>query len=83
MQTADAEKRKRVEASIREREKVVQKMKEEEMRALDRERGQYKKEEAMQHFKALLSDLVSWKIFYFCVHFKRPFFWESTLKYFH
>ncbi|XP_071828462.1 transcription elongation regulator 1-like isoform X3 [Apostichopus japonicus] len=56
--TADAEKRKRVEASIREREKVVQKMKEEEMRALDRERGQYKKEEAMQHFKALLSDLV-------------------------
>lgn len=51
-----------MEASIREREKVVQKMKEEEMRALDRERGQYKKEEAMQHFKALLSDLVSFLV---------------------
>lgn len=56
--SADAEKKKRAEASIREREKVVQKMKEEEMRELDRERGQYKKDEAMQHFKALLSDLV-------------------------
>lgn len=55
-----------MEASIREREKVVQKMKEEEMRALDRERGQYKKEEAMQHFKALLSDLVSFLLRKFC-----------------
>lgn len=37
---------------------MVKQMKEEEMRELDRERGQYKKDEAIQHFKALLSDLV-------------------------
>ncbi|XP_022091695.1 transcription elongation regulator 1-like isoform X2 [Acanthaster planci] len=54
----NAEKQKRVETSLREREKEVQRTRNEQQKELERERGQFKKEEAMQHFKALLTDLV-------------------------
>ncbi|XP_033632765.1 transcription elongation regulator 1-like [Asterias rubens] len=54
----DAERQKRVETSLREREKEVQRTRTEQQKELDRERGQFKKEEAVQHFKALLTDLV-------------------------
>ncbi|XP_033126510.1 transcription elongation regulator 1-like [Anneissia japonica] len=52
------EKQKRAEASIRQREKEVQMARSEQQKELDRERDQYKKDEAIQHFKALLADLV-------------------------
>ncbi|XP_071949292.1 transcription elongation regulator 1-like [Antedon mediterranea] len=52
------EKQKRAEASIRQREKEVQMARSEQLKELDRERDQYKKDEAIQHFKALLADLV-------------------------
>nr|XP_006816425.1 PREDICTED: transcription elongation regulator 1-like [Saccoglossus kowalevskii] len=53
-----AERQKRIEASIREREREVQKTRLEQLKELDRERDQHKKDEATQHFKALLADLV-------------------------
>ncbi|XP_040262140.1 transcription elongation regulator 1 isoform X3 [Bufo bufo] len=60
----DAEKEKelerqaRIEASLREREREVQKARSEQTKEIDREREQHKREEAIQNFKALLSDMV-------------------------
>ncbi|XP_029640094.1 transcription elongation regulator 1 isoform X4 [Octopus sinensis] len=52
------EKQERVEASLREREKEVQRTLSNSLRERDKEREQHKKDEAIQHFKALLADLV-------------------------
>lgn len=59
--TEDKEKEKaaRVEASIREREKEVQRTLAVHLRDRDNEREQHKHDEAMQHFNALLADLVT------------------------
>uniref|UniRef100_A0A673HM09 Transcription elongation regulator 1 n=1 Tax=Sinocyclocheilus rhinocerous TaxID=307959 RepID=A0A673HM09_9TELE len=60
----DAEKEKelerqaRTEASLREREREVQRARSEQTKEIDREREQHKREEAVQHFKALMSDMV-------------------------
>ncbi|XP_036361330.1 transcription elongation regulator 1 isoform X1 [Octopus sinensis] len=51
------EKQERVEASLREREKEVQRTLSNSLRERDKEREQHKKDEAIQHFKALLADL--------------------------
>ncbi|KAJ8921975.1 hypothetical protein NQ315_008612 [Exocentrus adspersus] len=48
----------RAEASLREREKEVQRTLATHMRDRDKEREQHKRDEAIQHFNALLSDLV-------------------------
>lgn len=55
----DKEKQARVEASIREREKEVQRTLATHLRDRDKEREQHKHDEAVQHFNALLADLVS------------------------
>ncbi|XP_077052122.1 transcription elongation regulator 1 isoform X2 [Siphateles boraxobius] len=59
---ADAEKelerQARIEASLREREREVQRARSEQTKEIDREREQHKREEAVQHFKALMSDMV-------------------------
>ena len=55
----EREKRERVEKSIREREKEVQESLSSSLRERDKEREQHKRDEAIQHFKALLADLVS------------------------
>uniref|UniRef100_A0A1Y1K130 FF domain-containing protein n=2 Tax=Photinus pyralis TaxID=7054 RepID=A0A1Y1K130_PHOPY len=52
------EKQARAEASMREREKEVQRTLATHMRDRDKEREQHKRDEAIQHFNALLSDLV-------------------------
>lgn len=49
----------RIEASLREREREVQKARSEQTKEIDREREQHKREEAIQHFRALMSDMVS------------------------
>ncbi|XP_041079250.1 transcription elongation regulator 1-like isoform X1 [Polyodon spathula] len=54
----ELERQARIEASLREREREVQKARSEQTKEIDREREQHKREEAMQHFKALLSDMV-------------------------
>nr|XP_055033966.1 transcription elongation regulator 1a isoform X1 [Misgurnus anguillicaudatus] len=54
----DLEKQARIEASLRERERAVQRFRSEQTKEIDREREQHKREEAIQHFKALLSDMV-------------------------
>ncbi|XP_054708785.1 transcription elongation regulator 1-like [Uloborus diversus] len=54
----EREKQERVEASIREREKEVQRTLSTHLRERDKERELHKHEEAVQHFKALLTDLV-------------------------
>ncbi|OWF46304.1 transcription elongation regulator 1-like [Mizuhopecten yessoensis] len=54
----DREKQERVEASIRKREEEVQRSLSTSLRERDKEREQHKKDEAMQLFNALLSDLV-------------------------
>ncbi|XP_053334231.1 transcription elongation regulator 1 [Clarias gariepinus] len=60
----DAEKEKelerqaRIEASLREREREVQRARSEQTKEIDREREQHKREEAIQSFKALMSDMV-------------------------
>ncbi|KAL3276562.1 hypothetical protein HHI36_011936 [Cryptolaemus montrouzieri] len=54
----DKDKQARVEASLREREKEVQRTLANHMRDRDKEREHHKREEAIQHFNALLSDLV-------------------------
>ncbi|XP_062856994.1 transcription elongation regulator 1a isoform X2 [Trichomycterus rosablanca] len=54
----ELEKQARVEASLRERERTVQQFRSEQTKEIDREREQHKREEAVQHFKALLSDMV-------------------------
>lgn len=48
----------RAEASLREREREVQKARSQQSREISREREQHKREEAIQHFKALMSDMV-------------------------
>ncbi|GFY56020.1 transcription elongation regulator 1 [Trichonephila inaurata madagascariensis] len=52
------EKLERVEASIREREKEVQRTLSTHLRERDKERELHKHDEAIQHFRALLADLV-------------------------
>ncbi len=65
VQNVDAEEEKelerqaRVEASLREREREVQRARSEQTKEIDREREQHKREEAVQHLKALMSDMVS------------------------
>lgn len=54
----ELEKQARIEASLRERERMVQRFRSEQTKEIDREREQHKREEAVQHFKALMSDMV-------------------------
>ncbi|XP_028668993.1 transcription elongation regulator 1-like isoform X2 [Erpetoichthys calabaricus] len=54
----ELERQARIEASLREREREVQKARSEQTKEIDREREQHKREEAVQHFRALLSDMV-------------------------
>ncbi|XP_051945143.1 transcription elongation regulator 1-like isoform X3 [Xyrauchen texanus] len=54
----ELEKQARIEASLRERERTVQRFRSEQTKEIDREREQHKREEAVQHFKALVSDMV-------------------------
>uniref|UniRef100_A0A4W6F4K7 Transcription elongation regulator 1 n=1 Tax=Lates calcarifer TaxID=8187 RepID=A0A4W6F4K7_LATCA len=54
----ELERQARIEASLREREREVQKARSEQTKEIDREREQHKREEAIQHFKALMSDMV-------------------------
>ncbi|KAL1115966.1 hypothetical protein AAG570_005461 [Ranatra chinensis] len=54
----EAEKQARVEASLREREKEVQRTLAVHLRDRDTEREHHKHDEAVQHFSALLADLV-------------------------
>ncbi|GIY85993.1 transcription elongation regulator 1 [Caerostris darwini] len=54
----ERDKQERVEASIREREKEVQRTLSTHLRERDKERELHKHDEAVQHFKALLTDLV-------------------------
>lgn len=69
----DAEKEKelerqaRIEASLREREREVQRARSEQTKEIDREREQHKREEAIQHFKALMSDMVSDNCLSLCI----------------
>lgn len=56
----EMERQARIEASLREREREVQKARSEQTKEIDREREQHKREEAIQHFKALMSDMVRW-----------------------
>ncbi|XP_048850682.1 transcription elongation regulator 1 isoform X2 [Brienomyrus brachyistius] len=54
----DLERQARIEASLREREREVQKARFEQSKEIDREREQHKREEAIQNFRALMSDMV-------------------------
>lgn len=54
----EKEKEKRVEESLRKREEEVQKTLAGSLRDRDKEREQHKRDEAVQHFKALLADMV-------------------------
>ncbi|KAG7484612.1 hypothetical protein MATL_G00051750 [Megalops atlanticus] len=54
----ELERQARMEASLREREREVQKARSEQTKEIVREREQHKREEAIQHFKALMSDMV-------------------------
>ncbi|NXO78953.1 TCRG1 regulator, partial [Sitta europaea] len=54
----ELERQARIEGSLREREREVQKARSEQTKEIDREREQHKREEAIQNFKALLSDMV-------------------------
>uniref|UniRef100_A0A8C9SBK5 Transcription elongation regulator 1 n=1 Tax=Scleropages formosus TaxID=113540 RepID=A0A8C9SBK5_SCLFO len=54
----ELERQARIEASLRERQREVQKARSEQTKEIDREREQHKREEAIQHFKALMSDMV-------------------------
>ncbi|KAJ8338361.1 hypothetical protein SKAU_G00373270 [Synaphobranchus kaupii] len=54
----ELERQARIEASLREREREVQKARSEQTKEIDREREQHKREEAVQHFRALMSDMV-------------------------
>lgn len=54
----DREKQERIEASIKKREEEVQRTLSTSLRERDKEREQHKKDEAIQHFNALLADLV-------------------------
>ena len=59
------DKQERMMASLREREKVVQQSLSVSLRERDREREQHLKEEAIQHFSALMADMVTASFFYF------------------
>ena len=59
----EKEKQERIQASLREREKEVQRTLSTSLRERDKGREQHKKEEAIQHFKALLADMVRLCIF--------------------
>lgn len=62
----ELERQARIEASLREREREVQKARSEQTKEIDREREQHKREEAIQHFKALMSDMVRcWAVLFF------------------
>jgi transcription elongation regulator 1 len=61
-----------MEASLREREKEVQRTLATHLRDRDKEREQHKHDEAVQHFNALLADLVSGATFKFHAPIKRP-----------
>lgn len=73
LQNLDSEKEKelerqaRIEASLREREREVQKARSEQTKEIDREREQHKREEAIQNFKALLSDMVYVPLAFFLI----------------
>jgi len=54
----DREKQERIEASLREREKEVKRELSTHLRERDKEREQHKHAEAVEHFNALLTDLV-------------------------
>lgn len=54
----EREKQERIEASIKKREEEVQRTLSTSLRERDKEREQHKKDEAIQHFNALLADLV-------------------------
>lgn len=54
----ELERQARIEASLREREREVQRARSEQTKEIDREREQHKREEAIQHFRALMSDMV-------------------------
>lgn len=75
LQNLDSEKEKelerqaRIEASLREREREVQKARSEQTKEIDREREQHKREEAIQNFKALLSDMVYITVLLFSVKY--------------
>ncbi|KAJ8254697.1 hypothetical protein GJAV_G00196170 [Gymnothorax javanicus] len=57
----ELERQARIEASLREREREVQKARSEQTKEIDREREQHKREEAIQHFRALMSDMVRFR----------------------
>jgi len=62
----EREKKERIETSLRKREEEVQRTLSDSLRERDKEREQHKRDEAIQHFKALLADSVknsesSWK----------------------
>ncbi|XP_025093213.1 transcription elongation regulator 1-like isoform X2 [Pomacea canaliculata] len=54
----EREKQERIEASIKKREEEVQRSLSQSLKERDKEREQHKKDEAVQHFNALLADLV-------------------------
>jgi transcription elongation regulator 1 len=55
----ERDKQERVVASLREREMAVKQSLSASLRERDREREQHLKEEAVQHFRALMSDMVN------------------------
>lgn len=62
----EKEKQERIEASLRERKEEVQRSLSTSLRERDKEREQHRKDEAIQHFNALLADLVSYLLL--CQH---------------
>lgn len=54
----EREKQERIEASLKKREEEVKQSLSSSLRERDKEREQHKKDEAVQHFNALLADLV-------------------------
>ncbi|XP_062405373.1 transcription elongation regulator 1-like isoform X2 [Sardina pilchardus] len=56
--SSEAARAARAEASLREREREVQKARSQQSREISREREQHKREEAIQCFRALMSDMV-------------------------
>lgn len=63
----ERDKQERIEASIKKREEEVQRTLSTSLRERDKEREQHKKDEAIQHFNALLADLVSLQKWCSCV----------------
>jgi len=55
----ERDRQERMVASLREREMVVKQSLSVSLRERDREREQHQKEEAIQHFKALMADMVN------------------------